>query len=127
MRQPDIVAVADCHDQPSDLAPLCGHDTVLGEMGPQRVDGLGALAHEHVADRQLHQAGPLPLGFGRHKALGRARYRLADRLGTCRVGYSFLPSIIERMRMAIASIAKGLVRTAMPGPSCPLLRIAFSA
>ena len=40
---------------------------------------------------------------------------------------AFLPSIIERMRAAIVSIGKGLVRIAMPGPRCPLLRIAFSA
>ena len=36
-------------------------------------------------------------------------------------------SIIERMRAAIASIANGLVNTAMPGVRCRLPRMAFSA
>ena len=40
---------------------------------------------------------------------------------------SLLPSIIERMRAAMLSIANGLVSTAIPGGSVPLLRIAFSA
>lgn len=36
-------------------------------------------------------------------------------------------AIISRIRAAMASIAKGLVRTAMPGLRCPLPTRAFSA
>ncbi len=86
MGQPAILAVAHHRDQIGELATLRGHDAVLGKMEAQCVDGLGALAHQHVADLELYQARLLRLGLGQHKAHGRARHRLADRLGVRRVG-----------------------------------------
>jgi hypothetical protein len=48
--------------------PLRRDDPVLGEMAPERIDELGALAHEEVACTKDHQSSLLLLGLDSNKA-----------------------------------------------------------
>ena len=79
-----LVAIFVRHDRAQFVDPgvaLRRHEPELGQMRPQGVDDLGALAYQHIARATLHQ---LTLLFGRfdpHEAHGRSPNRFADRLG----------------------------------------------
>ena len=65
--------------------PLRGNDTELRQMAAQRINRLGALAHQKIARPEQHAPSLLFLRLHSHKAHGRPRRRLADRLRIRRV------------------------------------------
>ena len=72
--------------QPTDMCRrLRGNDTELRQMAAQRIDALSALAHQKIARPEQHAPSLLFLRLHSHKAHGRPRRRLADRLRVGRV------------------------------------------
>ena len=101
-RQPRVLFVR--HDRAQFVDPgvaLRRHQPELGQMRPQGVDDLGALAYQHIARAMLHQ---LTLLFGRfdpHEAHSRSPNRFADRLGVSRIVFVALDvglHILRRIR-----------------------------
>ena len=80
------VRILDPFDQPGHVRDaLGGGMAILGQMAPQGVDGLGALAHEQVARAEHHAAGLLLFVLHRREPHARPLRGLADRLGVGRV------------------------------------------
>ena len=63
------------------FAPLRSRYAEFGQMRPQGIDQLGALAHQQIACSMLHQPALLLGRFDHYKPHGWAPDRLADRLG----------------------------------------------
>ena len=63
--------------------PLPGHDAMLGQMTPQRVDQLRKLANHQVSGPEQHGARPLFLRLDRNETHGRPARRLRNRFRVC--------------------------------------------
>src|SRR4051812_39334999 len=72
---------------------LCGHDAVLRQMTPERVDQLRALPDQKIPRPEQHGARLLSPGLNRDKAHRRSTGSLSDRF---RVGGIVLLALDER-------------------------------
>ncbi len=98
---------------------LRSHDAELGQVAPQCIDDLRALAHQHVAGPKEHRPRLLPFRLDLHEVHGRSRAMLDKRdhrITLARRVLEVVGELTHALRMSAAQVTASREATAAGKP-----------